>query len=341
MKYIFSFIFWSVIFLLTSIFLISCTKETNQSKDQSISQKPVHVTYRLKWLFNASVIGDLWAKEEGLFEKAGFIVDLKEGGPEQDAIKDLELGRANFGVASADQIIRAVAKGAPVKVLAQLFQHNPLQWIYRCDKVHIKTIKDLKNYRIGVTYGGNDEAILMALLSKYGLNPEELNFYAVHYDFNPFWKGLVDLWPVYKNTQGIVIANKMMEKGEQACFLNPPAYGIKFVANSLITSDKFLKHRPAIVKKFTKVLIQAWSQALADENLDRAVHILKKYNPEISVDLLKQQIKATKLLVMPDGLTKLGQRDKEAWEQTEEIMFNQHLIQQDVIIEHILTPPLL
>ena len=85
------------------------------------------VTYRLKWLFNISVVGDLWADAEGIFEKNGLKVTVKPGGPEKDAIKELEIGHAQFGVASADQVIRAVSKGSPIVVLAQLFQVNPLQ----------------------------------------------------------------------------------------------------------------------------------------------------------------------------------------------------------------------
>ena len=89
------------------------------------------LTYRLKWLFNASVVGDLYADAHGDFAAAGLDVTIKAGGPERDAIKELELGQAQFGVASADQVIRALAKGSPVVVIAQLFQDNPLQWIYR------------------------------------------------------------------------------------------------------------------------------------------------------------------------------------------------------------------
>ena len=82
------------------------------------------VAYRLKWLFNASVIGDIYADVHGHFKAQGLDVTVKEGGPERDAIRELELGYAAFGVASADQVIRARSKGSPVVVLAQLFQVN-------------------------------------------------------------------------------------------------------------------------------------------------------------------------------------------------------------------------
>jgi NitT/TauT family transport system substrate-binding protein len=83
------------------------------------------VSYRLKWLFNASVAGDIYADVNGFFKKEGLAVEVKEGGPERDAIKELEMGHAQFGVASADQVIRAVSKGSPVVVLAQLSRPIP------------------------------------------------------------------------------------------------------------------------------------------------------------------------------------------------------------------------
>ena len=47
------------------------------------------VTYRLKWLFNASVIGDIYADVHGHFKAQGLDVTVKEGGPERDAIREL------------------------------------------------------------------------------------------------------------------------------------------------------------------------------------------------------------------------------------------------------------
>jgi len=104
-------------------------------------EKLEEVNYRLKWLFNVSTVGDLYADAQGYFTRNGLKVNVKAGGPERDALKELELGHAQFGVASADQVLRAAAKGAPIVVLAQLFQVNPLHWIYRPDKTAFSTGK--------------------------------------------------------------------------------------------------------------------------------------------------------------------------------------------------------
>ena len=116
---------WNLLLFVLFLVVIQFSANTVFAADSG----DVKVTYRLKWLFNVSVLGDLYAREMGIFKKAGFDVTVKEGGPERDAIRELELGYADFGVASADQVIRARSKGSPVVVLAQIFQVNPLQWV--------------------------------------------------------------------------------------------------------------------------------------------------------------------------------------------------------------------
>ncbi|MDH3797738.1 MAG: ABC transporter substrate-binding protein, partial [Desulfobacterales bacterium] len=73
--------------------LAGCARDDEKSMEE--------VNYRLKWLFNISVVGDLYALDSGLFAENGLKVTVKPGGPEKDAIKELELGHAQFGVASA------------------------------------------------------------------------------------------------------------------------------------------------------------------------------------------------------------------------------------------------
>ena len=162
-----------IVFILILTLLLNLALSACSEKNQPLEE----VNYRLKWLYNISVVGDLWAEAHGHFEKHGLKVNVKPGGPEKDAIKELEIGHAQFGVASADQVIRAVAKGSPIVVLAQLFQINPLHWIYRPDRTVLKTPQDLKGKIIGVTYGGNDETIMRALLTKYNITEDDVTLF--------------------------------------------------------------------------------------------------------------------------------------------------------------------
>ncbi|UCD82251.1 MAG: ABC transporter substrate-binding protein [Desulfobacterales bacterium] len=301
-------------------------------------QPPEEVAYRLKWLYNMSVVGDLWADAHGNFARNGLKVAVKAGGPEKDAIKELEIGHAQFGVASADQVIRAVSKGSPIVVLAQLFQVNPLHWIYRPDRTPLKTPQDLKGKTIGITYGGNDETIMRALLAKYNIKEDEVKLFSVRYDYTPFYKGQVDLWPLYRNAQAPIIGEKLRQAGEAFDLMSPSRLGIQFVANSVVTTQKMLDERPETVRRFMKALMEAWREALNPANADKAIETVLKYDPETPEEIVRKQLPATRVLMLPEANFEFGKIDVAAWKQTEEIMLAQKLIEAPVEIVKRLKP---
>lgn len=289
-------------------------------------------------MYNISVVGDIWADAHGNFARQGLKVNVKAGGPEKDAIKELEIGHAQFGVASADQVIRAVAKGSPIVVLAQLFQVNPLHWIYRPDRTPLATPQDLKGKTIGITYGGNDETIMRALLAKYKIAEDDVKLFSVRYDFTPFYRGEVDLWPLYRNAQAPIIGAKLSAAGEKFDLMSPGRLGIKFVANSVVTTEQMVKERPETVKRFMQALLQAWEEALNPANEEKAIETVLKYNQETPEDIVRQQLPATRILMLPSAEFKFGQIDVAAWKQTEEIMLAQKVIEQPVDIAGRLRP---
>jgi NitT/TauT family transport system substrate-binding protein len=280
------------------------------------------VTYRLKWLINMSTVGDVVAESQGFFKSGGLNVTLKPGGPERDAIRELELGYADFGVASADQVINAAAKGSPVVVIAQLFQVNPQQWIYFKDRIKINVLQDLKEKTIGVTFGKNDEIIMRTLLARAGIAEDQVRLYSVRLDYTPFYRRQVDLWPVYTNTQAVEIGQKIKDAGEDVGFLNPADHGVHFVSNSVVVSERLLAENPELVSRFLKALLDGWRFAVDPANTDAAVAAVQRYDRDTPRDLLISQLQATRLLIRSKPGKPIGHMDAAEWEQTEQIMLN-------------------
>jgi NitT/TauT family transport system substrate-binding protein len=312
-----------VLFLFTTLFSVASADE-------------IELNYRLKWLFNTSVAGDIYADAKGYFREAGLKVHVREGSPEKNAINELELGHADFGVASADQVIRALDKGARIMVLAQLFQVNPMQWIYRTDQPQIKTLDDLRGRNIGITFGGNDETVMNTLFAKAGITSKDVKITGVRFDFTPFFKREVDVWPVYFNSQGVILKDKLEKEGERVYFFNPADFGVNFVANSVITSEKVWKNRPEVVKKFMEALLKGWEAAMDPANEADVLMEVKKQDKESNDELRRLQLIATRELIKPSAAVKIGTMDVEAWKQTEAIMLNEKQIKKPVRVETIL-----
>ena len=296
------------------------------------------INYRLKWLRNVSVVGGLYAENEQLFAKAGLNVSVKPGGPERDAIRELELGRADFGVASADQILRARAKGAPIVVIAQLFQVNPLQWVYRPEGLQLRSLADLRGKVIGVTFGGNDESIMRTLLAEAKLNNSQVRLFSVRYDYTPFYRKRVQLWPVYRNAQGPIIAAQLAQEGEKTAFFNPANFGVKFVANSVVTHERTLREQPELVQQFIDALLSGWQQALDPKNEVAVLSLLQHYEPETPREIQQEQLQITRGLIQPDPTVAIGTIDRAGWEQTQAIMVNQKLLPRKMDLQEILKP---
>ncbi|MFZ7128695.1 MAG: ABC transporter substrate-binding protein [Desulfobacterales bacterium] len=296
------------------------------------------VNYRLKWILNSSVVGDLYADVHGHFRAENLEVTVKAGGPERDAIKELELGLAEYGAASADQVIRALSKGSPVVVIAQLFQINPLQWIYRDSDPAITELSHLRGKTIGVTFGGNDEAILRTLLGKAGLTEADVKLFSVRYDYTPFYQRRVDIWPVYRNTQAVFLSRKLGEEGEVLRFFNPVRFGVQFVANSVVTSRKRAAEHPDQVRRFVTALLKGWRDALDPVNQGRALEVLRKFDRDTDPEVIREQLEETRRLILPSPDVKLGSFDYAAWRQTEKIMLEQEQIPHPVVVENALMP---
>jgi NitT/TauT family transport system substrate-binding protein len=114
--------------------------------------------------------------------------------------------------------------------------------------------------------------------------------------------------------------------------------GIRFVANSVVTTRKMLDERPETVKKFITALLQGWREVLAPDNKEKAIETVLKYNKETPEEIVRKQLPATRILMMPSPDFEFGKIDVDAWKQTEEIMLAQKLIPVPVYVEKLLKP---
>jgi NitT/TauT family transport system substrate-binding protein len=297
------------------------------------------LTYRLKWLANPGFIGDLYADTYGMFAHERLQVQVLPGGPEHDALRELQTGAAQFGVASADQVIRAIDQGADVVVVAQIYQRNPVEWIYRSSLGSITRASALRGRRVGVTVGDNDETIMRAVLKASALTEKDVKLIPVKYDFSPFTTGAVELFPVYRNTQGVELQKQLSDNHEAAGFYDPEEAGVRFVANAIVTTSRTVTERPEVVRRFVRAAVRGWDEALRTENEEQAIRAAERFLPPGSVsdpashhDILRDEIRSTRTFVVPPK-GRIGVIDVNGWVQTASIMKERHLINTDVLIK--------
>jgi ABC-type nitrate/sulfonate/bicarbonate transport system substrate-binding protein len=82
------------------------------------------VVLQLKWTHAYQFVGYYAAKEMGYYQSAGLDVDIRALQPGQDVVTEVLSGKANYGSGTSGLLL-ARQDGAPVVVLAAIFQHSP------------------------------------------------------------------------------------------------------------------------------------------------------------------------------------------------------------------------
>ena len=101
------------------------------------------VTLQLRWDHQFQFAGYYAAKWQGFYDEAGLDVLIKSAvTPEGilSAVKEVGEGRADFGIGAAD-ILKAKDEGAPLVLVASIFQHSAAGFYTRKETI-IKTPVD-------------------------------------------------------------------------------------------------------------------------------------------------------------------------------------------------------
>jgi len=270
------------------------------------------VTLRLKWFHQAQFAGFYVAKEKEFYKSAGLNVDIQPGGPDFPAIQMVTGGSEQFGVTGADQILIARSKGVPVVALAVIFRRNPFV-LFSLAKSGIKTPADYVGKNVGVKIGGNEELIYRAVLAKAGVDKSKLNEIPVKFDITPLLAGAVDVWPGYLINE--VLAAR--EKGFDVNVVSPPDYGVDLYADTLFTTEKMLKEKPDIVRKFVAATLKGWTTAMAAP--EEAAQITVKYGTKLTYDHELAMMKASQPLLQPDTQP-VGSMEAANWSATQKLL---------------------
>ena len=149
----------------------------------------------------------------------------------------------------------------------------------------------------------------------------------------------MDVWPVYRNSQGVILEDKLGAEGDAVHFFNPADFGVNFVANSIITSGKMMKNHPGVVNSFTKALLAAWEAAMDPANEAQVLADIKARDKLARDDIRKEQLAVTRTLVKPWANLPIGHFNTQAWAQTEAIMLTEKQIRKPVNVTQRLIHP--
>jgi len=142
------------------------------------------LTLLLDWFLNPDHAPLVVAEEKGFFAEAGLEVEMIEPADPNDPPKLVAAGKADLAVSYQPQLVIQAAQGLPLARVGTLVA-TPLNTLLALADGPVRTIADLEGRKIGYSVGGFEDAMLTAMLGKYGLSLADVELINVNFSLSP------------------------------------------------------------------------------------------------------------------------------------------------------------
>ena len=150
------------------------------------------MTVILDWFVNPDHGPLIIAQEKGYFADQGLEVEIIPPADPADPPKLVAAGEADLAISYQPQLHLQVHEGLPLIRVGTLVA-TPLNCLLVLADGPIKTPADLKGGKIGFSVAGVEEALMKALLGKYGVGLDEVELVNVNWSLSPaIMSGQVD-----------------------------------------------------------------------------------------------------------------------------------------------------
>jgi NitT/TauT family transport system substrate-binding protein len=235
------------------------------------------VKYVLDW-FPAGYIGFAYVGiKQGYFKEEGLDVTVEIGRGGSDAVARVAAGTDDFGAASLSSLMNAAANspGLPAKAVLAIYSKSPDAIVTRVGS-GIESIKDLDQKSLATaTFSGSNQ-VWPLMAKRNQLNPDNVKFLKVDNNaLGPMLAtGKVDA--VISWVTSVPLYSKLAEEsGAKLKTIPWSNFGLSGYNWSLLASDKIIKERPEVAKKFVRAFKKSVEFALAhSDQAGKDVHEL-------------------------------------------------------------------
>lgn len=232
-----------------------------------------------------------------------------------DVMQAILAGELDVGATASEAAISGRANGAPIYVVAG-FAKGGARLVARPD-AGIKSIKDLKGKKVGVTRGGIHEVLLVAELAQHGLTASDQpgkDVQLVYLAFADLNQALLG-----KNLDAIMQSepqsSQAINKGYGVEVMKPYDTPIGAPVRTMVMSEKFYKEHRPVAAKFMNCFVQATklfidNQAVAEKYVREVIfknQITKNdFNDAISNSPYSYDITPEHIQLTTDVMAKTG-----------------------------------
>lgn len=257
-----------------------------QAKDQAMDK----VTFQLDWLPGGDKAPVYVGVEQGFFAEAGLDVAIRQGKGSTDAITKLATGAADVGLSDLVSLLVAKANDdVPVKAIYSVFSKAPYAFYVLSDS-KVKSVRDVANTTIATSPFTSANVFLPLLLRKNGIAEDSVTVLKADPGaLNPMLiTGKAEVM-ISWITDTVKNQAQAAQVGKQLTVLPWHDAGLEFYSTAMIASDRFLKARPEVAKRFVaayaKSVAYTWSHP--EQSAEDVYASVPDVDPQQAADTIK------------------------------------------------------
>jgi NitT/TauT family transport system substrate-binding protein len=239
----------------------------------------VKVRFQTDWYPQPEHGGYYQALAKGYYAAEGLDVEILPGGPNAQVMASVAVGRADIGMTNGDDVIVAIARGVPIKMVGAEMQRDPQGILFHAEHP-LHSLKDLQGRTL---MAGAGSTWIEVMRKKLG----------VEFTLLPL---VGDLARFMNSTEFV-----------QQCFVTNEPYfakqrganvGAILIASDtyepyrvMFTSREFLAKHPEVVEKFVRASVHGWVDYLSGDPAP-ANKILAEKRSDLTPEFMAYSIKA-------------------------------------------------
>jgi NitT/TauT family transport system substrate-binding protein len=276
----------SVLFLSCAVFVFS---GCGRPQTAATPGKLVKIRFQTDWYPQPEHGGYYQALAKGYYAEEGLDVELVPGGPNAQVMAQVATGRAELGMTNGDDVIVAVARGVPIKMVAAEMQRDAQGIMYHSEH----PLHDFKDLEGRTLMAGAGSVWLQYVQKTYGVKFNQLPLVGdigrFLNDPNYVQQCFVTNEPYFARQRGAAVGAMLIAR---------PGYEPYRV---IFASDDFIMNHWPVVQKFVRASLRGWTDYLTGDPAP-ANQLLLKLRP----DILTPEFMAYSIQAMKDYQLVLG-----------------------------------
>lgn len=275
-----------------------------------------NISIGLDWFINPDHAPIIIANEKNYFKEKNINIEIIEPADPNDPPKLVAAGKIDIAISYQPQFHLQIDKNLPVIRLGSLVS-TPLNCLVVLKNGNIKSIKDLKNKKIGFSVGGFEDALLSEMLKESGLTLSDVELININFSLSPslISKKVDAVIGAFRNFE----LNQMNIVGQPGTAFYPEENGVPhyeeliYIINKNDKGKKIYKDFLDAVQKATIFIIN---------NPEKSWELFYKYKKGLNDELNKRAFKDTipRFSIRPRAI------DKSSYKNFQKFLFKKGII---------------